>query len=380
MPWCYGMSRIAYVANATIPSRTANSIHVMKMCEALAGLGHEVELDFPIRGHDPDAKGLDAFDYYGVRRAFELQQLKRPPRVARLYYALLAGARARWRGVDLAYCRNHWAAHYCARFGVSTVFEAHAPLPEDDAFGLRLFERLIRHPRFCRLVVITRALAAHYESRFPVLKGRIAVLPDAASPVAADLAAVPLDEDTAFRVGYVGQLYRGKGMEVVVRVAPACPWARFHIVGGLDADIARWKAECKEVPNVVFHGYVKHAEVPAYIKAMDAVLLPNQPFVSAHGSGKRNISEWTSPLKAFEYMAAGKAIIASDLPALREVLDNERNALLCDAEAPKAWCAALTRLKDEPALGARLAQAARDDFEANYSWQARARRALKGLS
>jgi glycosyltransferase involved in cell wall biosynthesis len=84
-------------------------------------------------------------------------------------------------------------------------------------------------------------------------------------------------------------------------------------------------------------------------------------------------THFTSPLKVFEYMAAGRAIVASDLPAIREVLEHERNALLVPAGDGAALADALRRLIDDPALAARLARTASADVEA-FGWDQRAER------
>lgn len=365
---------VTYIANSTIPSRSANSIHVMKMCEALAEVGAAVELIFPIKGDEAIANKDSPFNYYGVRPIFSLRLLARPfLRGSRYYFAVMSALRAWFRGTSLAYCRNHWAAYFCAKFGMDTVFEAHAPIPVDDQRGLFLFKSLIRCGNFRRLIVITHTLKDHYESLYSELAGKISVLPDAASPLKENTIPAVIRGISTFCVGYVGQLYRGKGMELILRLAPLCPEVNFHIIGGLDEDISYWKSQSEGLSNVIFHGFVPHALVPGYILAMDAVLLPNQVFVSASGSGKRNISEWTSPLKVFEYMAAGKAVLASDLPVLREILRDGDNALLCDPESPEQWHAAIKRLRSEPSLKKKLERSSFEDFERHYSWRARAR-------
>jgi glycosyltransferase involved in cell wall biosynthesis len=86
-----------------------------------------------------------------------------------------------------------------------------------------------------------------------------------------------------------------------------------------------------------------------------------------------------SPLKTFEYMASGKAILCSDLPALREVLAHEQTALLCKPDDPQCWKAALERLRDEPGLRQRLGERAKSEFEAKYTWKARAENVLRGI-
>ncbi len=86
-----------------------------------------------------------------------------------------------------------------------------------------------------------------------------------------------------------------------------------------------------------------------------------------------------SPLKMFEYMAAGKPIISSDLPVLREVLEDGRNAILVPADDLAAWESAIHRLSGDPDLGLRLGEAARRDLHERYTWDARAGRVLDRL-
>jgi len=102
-------------------------------------------------------------------------------------------------------------------------------------------------------------------------------------------------------------------------------------------------------------------------------LLPNQARVIVSG-GTVDIGRWTSPLKLFEYMAAGRPIVASRLPVLEEVLADGLNALLVDPSAPDDWAVQIRRLIDDPMLAQQLAMTAHRDFVQKYSWTARAMR------
>ena len=79
-----------------------------------------------------------------------------------------------------------------------------------------------------------------------------------------------------------------------------------------------------------------------------------------------------SPLKLFEYMAAGKPILASDIPALREVLRDGETALLLPPGDAQAWAAAARRLLADPPAATALGARAQADFLATYTWEARA--------
>ena len=83
-----------------------------------------------------------------------------------------------------------------------------------------------------------------------------------------------------------------------------------------------------------------------------------------------------SPLKVFSYMAAGKPILCSDLPVLREVIEDGRNGILVPPDDPDAWAIALQRLLGDPALREKLGSTARADFLAHHTWSQRAVRVL----
>lgn len=182
-----------------------------------------------------------------------------------------------------------------------------------------------------------------------------------------------------FHVGYIGHLYPGKGMETIAALAPLCPWATFHIVGGYSEDIEKWQVETKNLPNITFHGFQQQTALPGFLAAFDAVLAPYQRKVYGH-KGTSNLADWMSPLKLFEYMAAGKPILCSDLPVLREVLTDRRNGLLCTPEDIQAWQKALETLCDDFDLAQKLGRQAKQDFLEHYTWDARARSIIEILS
>jgi glycosyltransferase involved in cell wall biosynthesis len=107
---------------------------------------------------------------------------------------------------------------------------------------------------------------------------------------------------------------------------------------------------------------------------MDVLVLPNQEMVS-DVSGKE-IGAWTSPLKMFEYMAHGKAILSSDLRVLKEVLEDEVNCLTCMPSSIDDWNAKLNSLVNNRGLRIRLGASAKQKFEQNYTWKHRAEEVL----
>ncbi|PQP41646.1 group 1 glycosyl transferase [Mycolicibacterium austroafricanum] len=343
---------------------------MMKMCSAFAQNGHSVALWGLRSKKDAFTRSGSIFRIYGVQPNFSMFRLMHI-RGAYWLYVLRAvlGAR-RWKP-DIIYCRCVFSARFATRLRLPVYFEAHHPFDGNKDMEAA-FRDLIASPHLRRIVFITRALENFYKSTYPEISCETLVSPDGADPMPQELAS-PVPTRARVQVGYVGQLHPGKGMEIISLLAARCSWADFLVVGGEERAIVDWKNKCRNISNITFKGFVSHREVYRYIVGFDVVLLPNQRVVGVAGNRSLNISDWTSPLKAFEYMAAGKAIISSDLPVLREVLEDGVNALLCDPEDVEQWRQALIQLSKEPELRRMLGANAQRDFSAHYSWSARAR-------
>ena len=267
-----------------------------------------------------------------------------------------------------------------ANLGFSVVLELHAPAP-DRGSKLSLFKQLVRSTKLVRLVVNSENLYANVAGCFPEVRERLVMARNGADPVPPDddRPSPIARTDGRMMVGYIGHLYPGRGMEIFGDFARRCDWADFHVVGGWPEDVALWKDRLKDEPNIVFHGHVAPSEVPRYLRALDVLIAPYQPIVTLHG-GVGDNSQWVCPLKLFDYMAAGKPIICSDHPVIRETVEHERDALICAPRDIAGWAAALTRLRDRPDLSSAIARRAFDKFTKHYSWEARAARVLDGLS
>lgn len=366
--------KIAYLARARIPSRDANSIHVMKMCRAFVEGGHDVRLVTPeLPGTEPGV--VDIHGYYGVPTDFEVVKLPRADiKGGDLWCAVRMARWCRREGIELAYGRHLVGCWAAALAGIPVVLELHTSTEHFGWLGKRAVAHLLGTSALRRLVVISEALGDCIVASHPLVKSKVVVAHDAADQPA-PCAPADIGPGEGLRVGYAGHLYPGKGMEVIARLASLCPFATFHVVGGRPEDIAHWKAALGAVGNVVLHGFVEPARVGQYLKAMDVLLGPFQPQVRI--LGRLDVGQWMSPLKVFEYMASRRPMVISDLPVLREVV-NEGNAIIVPPDDVDQWRAALVRLQD-PALRERLAEAAYADFRRSHTWTARAEAVLRGL-
>ena len=349
----------------------------MKMCHAFASIGHEVHLVVPRNAALAPLDDDDAFRFYGVAQNFRIHQVGRlgiPG--GRTWFAFKSALRALRLDADLVYGRFLHGCWASTLLRLDVAYESHAPEREISFLSARLMDRLARSPRLRRLIVITEALKRDHLEQHPQATPKIAVVPDAADEIPAGTTAIDLHAESGrLQVGYVGQLYAGKGMELISTIAPQCPWADFHIVGGSEADIAHWKKQTETLDNVRFHGFVPPAECDRYRLAFDVALAPYQQRVSGHESAI-DIGAWMSPLKIFEYMAAATPVVASYLPVLREVLTHGETAILCDPNAPEEWVNALKTLRDDTNLRAAMGRRGHEYFLERYTWKRRAERLL----
>jgi glycosyltransferase involved in cell wall biosynthesis len=369
--------RIVYLASSPVPSSVASGVQVVKMCQGLARAGHDVILLVPAR---PEVRRdvSDIHEFYGVDRCFEIRRVAWPSIPGRLYYlcALAMAWAAKRLRPELVYGRFLEATVASAELRLPVVFEYHLP-PHSGGIAGRAHARLRRHPRLKRIVVISEALKREYLRRFPHSEPLLEVVPDAADDPGQQ-AVDPLGPRDRLQVGYVGNVYPGKGVETVLEMAKACPGADFHVIGGEPAELRPWRELARHQANLKFHGYVPHGLTDRYRLACDVLLAPYDRRVTTHGGGEA--AAWMSPLKLFEYMAAGRAILVSDLPALRDLVRDGVDAIVCEPGDARAWVAALDRLARDPDLRARLGQAARAEFLRKHTWIVRARAALRGLA
>ena len=383
--------RIAVIAPTAIPARRANTLQVMKMSQAMALLGHDVRMAAPGRPPElsPDAQPSPVWDglerLYGLQKPFPIHWLAGSPGLKRYDYGWKAVRWARsWRA-DLLYTRLPQAAVLASISGIPTVLEIH-DMPQ-GRLGPLLFRIFLRGSGARRLAVITRSLAADLARRYriPADPPFTVIAPDGVdleryenfpSPQAAR-AALPILYGKGFTAGYTGHLYAGRGVELILELAAGLPEITFLLVGGEPPDVARVKAEAEAegLLNVLLAGFIPNAELPGYQAACDVMLMPYQRRVAASSGG--DIARYLSPMKLFEYLACGRPILSSDLPVLREVL-NQENSILLPPDDPQAWTAALRSLCGDPARRAALGEAARRDA-VQYTWEARAEKVLDGL-
>lgn len=376
------VQRLTYLSDGYIPSRRAGAVQAVRMCDAIAALGPAVELVHKWSANRCEPGVEDIAAYYGVENDLSFRGLPRPaiPGGGILFALAMSRTLAKRPRPDLVLARDPIGAWLAARRGLPLVYESH--VPPRSPWLRKLLRRTLAAPTTRGLVTISQALLNRLEELSLVPEGTPRrVLPDAARemPGGEVATAAPhpsLADHRGRRVGYVGQLHAGKGIEILVALAARMPDLQFHVVGGSEAELERWRRRTSDLANCHFHGFVRPADLFHWYPHFDVLVMPYGTDVRG-ASGRSDLSAWMSPMKLFEFMAAGRPIVSSDLPVLREILVHERNALLAPPGDLEAWSAALVRLVEDPSLGERLAWTALEDFRGRFTWEHRARRMLE---
>lgn len=364
--------RIVYISNSIIPSRTANSIHVMKMCQAFADNGHEVVLLAPDVKEQYEKGVGDIYEYYGVKKNFEIKKLWYPKIrfVRNIIYSTKVLKVLKKIKPDIVYGRDLYSCYFSSLY-FNTSFEAHSPM--DNFVAKYLLNKLDKSKMYLKTIVISDALKKILLNQQNMKDENIVVAHDGADEPSNIEKILP--DTTNLKVGYFGHLYNGRGIDIILDVAKQLKNIEFHIVGGNQNDIDYWKSQINS-DNVIFHGFVSPKLVISYRNDCDILVAPYQEKVAVSG-GKGNTSDFMSPLKIFEYMSSKKSIVCSDLPVLREVL-SENNSILVKCDNVEEWIYAIEKLKDKKYRNS-LAVNAFDDFTSNYSWYKRAGNILDNI-
>lgn len=369
--------RIAYLSESSFPSPKANSIQVIRMCEAFSGLGHDVVL-FATRGGAVDFSDLRF--QYDIREEFRIVLLKRGwHRLSSQSYGYRVSRLVAELNIDLLYGRCPHSLLWCMRLGIPYVLETHSP--PRSALRMAIECAILSGRNLASLVVISGSLGFEYQKRFRFLASKRVIvahdganLPGGSPDDASQLNSFPASMQRP-RVAYVGSLYPGKGMEIVSELARLTDQFEFHVVGS-NGPLAEWQSDFGD--RIKFHGQVDTWQVPSLLGSFDILLLP--PQARSEAANGEDIAAYMSPLKMFEYMAAGKPIVASDLPVIREVLKHEETALLVDPSDIAGWLYALGRLAGDRSLGLGLGRRARLEILEKYTWSKRAQTVLEGVT
>lgn len=363
--------KITYVAHVRIPTERAYGIQIMKTCEAFAHEGQAVTLVAPERSQRDPFKyygvSTEAFAFFEVPNANFLRYGALGYMLSSVLFAFKTSSLPEIEQADIVYSRDYLTLLFYRFFRVRAplVYEVHSK----PSFLRTFIARRVK-----KVVAISKALQSDYVaagvSRYQIVIASDAVDENFFEGISNKNAlrkelCLPLKQEVVL---YAGHLYPRKGAATLAAAARYLPNTLFAFVGGTRHDVTQFRAKWGGIENIRIEGHVAHPLVPKFLRAADVLVLPN--------SGLNTDSAlYTSPMKLFEYMLSGVPIVASDVPALREVLGDE-SACFVKPDNPVALAEGIKKALSPH--GVRCASKAHELAQL-YTWNNRAKIILLSL-
>ncbi|MCK4604971.1 MAG: glycosyltransferase family 4 protein [Deltaproteobacteria bacterium] len=346
------MAKILYAYPEPLPSQKARCVQVIGTCTALAKL-LPITLVADIVG--------DIFSQFDLEKpeGMEIIDLKRRlgPFVSNKWFSFKLRQMVKRIRPDILWLRHPGLARDLAAKGLPVIYELHEIFSDKHPDRADLFRTEMD---LCRMVKGIACINRNLKLRWQELYGNIpiSIIPSGTfydKNLKKEL--VPGSVDTIYYVGTT--YYKWKGLNILLDALERLEGIKLILVG----DILKEKLPDHIKNRVKCVGHLSNPEVRAMLKEAQITILPN--------SANTVISRlYTSPLKLLEYMAAKTAIVASDLPSIREIV-TEDEVLFFEPDDPVSLTNAVDKLSKDAKLRHKLALAAWRKAE-RYSWEARA--------
>lgn len=361
-------------------------IHVLKILENLERLGHRTFL-LTVNDSDalPDIPHYHCVPHRYMRGVHHVFPYTGTLDSIHMYRAALRLHKA--HQFDVIHERfglySYGAVLASQRLRIPLILEVNGPTIEEKQLfttaitGAQLWvARLIRDRsarQAARIFVVSNVLKQfllkHWQG---VTEDRIEAIPNAADvhrlghPVDVEGLRAQLGMQSNCIIGFLGTFQPWYGLENLIKafalVVQKAPQARLLMVGDglVRGELEQQVQDAGLQDSVLFTGYVPHEEVPRYLGCFD---------VAVAAFRELDIDFCGSPIKLFEYMAAGRAIVASNIGQIPEIVTHERDALLVEPGDISQLADEIIRLVNDPALRNQLGSAAQVEGQ-KYSWEA----------
>ncbi len=365
--------KIDYLATANIPSKSANSLQIIKMCEALSLLGHEVNLFIP----NYDTIEVSTYKYYDLKKKFPIirvgNKIKKINKINNFFLPLKIVFQSLKKNKNQIYItRNLVISFFLILLKKKHIFELHDDLyifGKKIAFTYSIFN-LINSKYISKVVFITHSLKKFITKKYGYNKNNFEIIPDATEIKNFE----KLKNKRRLRIGYIGSVYKSRGIETVINLAKRDHKNDYFIYGGSKSDLEKIRFKISR-NNTFLHSQVSYKKIKKILIKMDVLLLPYTKKVTVSGD-IGNIYNFMSPMKMFDYLGSGKIIISSNIPVLKEILKDKKNSILIkNFLNVQSWLFEINKLKFNKYRNYLLCKNA-FDTGTKHTWKKRAEKIL----
>ncbi len=316
-------ANIYYITYSSIPSELPSSLQIIKTCEGLSKNKNFVTLIKPGTGY----KKVSIKEYYGLKQNInikEFKSIKSFPRGIKFYlYSLYCLFYILRKKKPIIISRNYFISYLLLIFKKKVILEVHHDTNIEgrvNKFILKYFN-FFKKKNLIRIIAISNSVKKLFIKKYLVDPKKITVLPSGSS---INMSKLPsLSYNKRLKVGYFGSISDSKGIRTLIKLSKIDQKNDYYIFGGNKEKLQ--KLRLKNInKNLFLNEHISYKSLPEIMTRMDILTIPYTKKVNSAGDVD-DISQYTSPLKLFDYMAVGKIIISSNLEVLREVIGH-RNA------------------------------------------------------
>ncbi len=329
------MRKINYVTFSSIPSPLPSSLQIIKTCESFSKYKHHVTLIKPGTGY----KRISIKKYYEIKFKVNIKEFKffkKFPKGLSFYlYSLCCLFYILKEKNSITITRNYFICFILTLFKKKTILEIHHDTKIEGRvtkFILNYFN-LFNKKDLIKIIAISNSVKNLFVNKYNVIPQKITVLPSGSSIRINQLP--KFQDNKRMKIGYFGSFSPSKGINTLIKLSKIDPDNDYYIYGGTKEEMIKLR-KGNTNKNLFLKESVPYSKLANILMGMDILTLPYTKIIKSAGEID-DISKYTSPLKLFDYMAAGKMIISSDLKVLREVISKKNAFFIKNNENIYEW-------------------------------------------
>ena len=361
--------KISYIAEINLKSNSAYKQQVLKMCDAFSKKGFDVTL-YVINSNNISFTKIKK--NYLLKSKFRIEQVlnkfEKLNFITRFFFSIKIYSKIKNKS-DIIFSRSVFSSIILSLNKIENILEVHHPMAGFTSFLFNLFKKKILI--YTKFVIINKNI-----NKYLKLKRNFYIIADDG----VDLRDFNIKKKIKYQNScvYTGSLFEGKGIEIILDLAQKMERINFHIYGEVKTASKNILNRCNNLKNVKIFGYVNYCRIPEILRSHKIILMPYSKIV--YGNYKNmNISNFMSPLKLFDYLAAERVILASKNSSYTHILQNKSNAILCNPSNLDDWVKAINLVFSKKLNLAKLQQNSKKTAKL-YSWDNRINKIMKFIN
>lgn len=380
------MKNVLYTAFDIVPSPKGASTHILHNLRGLVNGNFNVHLITPNDGVLPPEDTIEGARLTRISQDLSQNFLARAVHFGKSVLSHLALN----PGYDVVHYRNIWDGFHITqnkkKFGYKTIFEVNGlssielkyHYPGMDASLLaKIKEQELATLHLSDAIICPSNVTRDYIASLGLNRKLVTVIPNGVSPSDFPVTPLPIRDGREPVLLYIGTLADWQGLDIVIKALPKIleqQPVKLRILGR--GRSRQRKMLAKQIRKLGLDEYVlvqpavPHHEIPAVIASADLCVAPL-------GLNDRNVTQGACPIKVLEYMAAGRPLLASNMPIVRELVREDVDGLLFSPNDPDDLARQVNQLLKDMELSKRLAESAAGYVREKFTWHESQKKLLK---